>query len=224
MEGTIETRKMSYIAGTRKASAQMSEEIFKAIESHDAVTLARLLAEGADANSVEGKYNWSALHAAIEELEHGGPVESLVLLLRHGAAVEGSDEVRDATPLLMAIFRGQQEAVRILLAMGADVNVVGSEGDSPLRWAVEQEDVQLVALLLNCGAASTINEAGGITGMSALGHAVSRLNEPLVRLLISAGAEPGALDADRQTAAEHLPDCSAESRETWDRICALLQK
>jgi ankyrin repeat protein len=201
----------------------MSTELFEVLERHDLNSLAAWLSRGADPNAVRQEPPaWLPLHAAIEELEHGGPIEALVLLLRHGASVDGLDAAWDATPLLMALFRHQPEAARILLAAGADPNTVGAEGDSPLRWSVEQDDGETAAMLLRCGAAGTIDSAGGASGMTALGRAASRLNIPMIELLLDGGADPRALDADRRTAREHLP---ARERDppAWDRAAALLE-
>ncbi|WP_395845155.1 ankyrin repeat domain-containing protein [Archangium violaceum] len=165
---------------------------------------------------------WMPLHAAVEELEYGGPVEALVLLLRHGAHVDGLGADRHATPLLMAVFRRQPEAVRILLASGADPNFRGSEGDSPLRACAEQGEHAMASLLLRCGATRSINEAGGLSCMTALGLAASRLDVPMSEPLLQAGAAPEVLDLDRQTAREHLPPRTSENQRAWDAAEALL--
>ncbi|HYO59353.1 ankyrin repeat domain-containing protein [Archangium sp.] len=201
----------------------MSKELFEAIEKHDVGRLARLLMEGADPNALKAGWpEWLPLHAAVDELEEGGPVEALVLLLRHGARVDGLGPDRTATALLMAIFRRQPEAVRILLAAGADPNYRGSEGDSPLRACVEQGDLAMAAMLLRCGATRTIDEGGGPSGMSALGRAANRLDIPMLELLLRAGADPDALDMDRQTARERLPPREPHNQEAWDAAAALL--
>ena len=67
-------------------------------------------------------------------MDHGGPLEAIILLTRNGASVDAWDARNEATPLLMAIFRGQREALHLLLALRAETNIVGAEGDSPLRW------------------------------------------------------------------------------------------
>lgn len=201
----------------------MPIELFEAIEKHDLERLATLLDGGADPNAVKEEWpRWMPLHAAVEELEYGGPVEALVLLLRRGAHVDGLGADRNATPLLMAVFRRQAEAVRILLASGADPNFRGSEGDSPLRACVEQGEHAMASLLLRCGATRSINEAGGLSCMTALGLAASRLDVPMIELLLQAGADPDVLDLDRQTAREHLPPRTSENQPAWDAAAALL--
>jgi uncharacterized protein len=209
----------------------MVVELFEAVKRHDLNDLARLLNDGADPNAAQPKHHqwsplqegWHTLYAAIEELEEGGPIEALVLLLRYGASVEGwgSPENNDS-PLLMALFRNQVEAARILLAAGADPNVEGCEGDTPLRWCAEHGDTSMAAMLLRCGATKTINSAGGPTGRTALGWAAHSLNIPMVVLLLGFGASVDALDADHHTARMHMPPRDASNEQTWDIIAPKL--
>ncbi len=58
--------------------------------------------------------------------------------------------------------------------------------------------------------------------MSALGRAASRLDVPMLELLLRAGADPEALDLDRQRARERLPSRDSENQEAWDAVAALL--
>ena len=199
-------------------------DLFAAIEAHDVTAMARLLARGADPNRAhDDSPGWRPLHAAIEELESGASADLLAVLLRHGADADARDTAGDATPLLMACFRRQHEAIRLLLAAGASVDVVGAEGDSPLRWAAGEGDVEIARLLLACGAAALVDDAGGITGANPLGLAAARLNEPLVRLLLEYGANPEAPDADRLLPWQRLPVRSDADPAPWDTIAAALK-
>lgn len=208
----------------------MSVELHEALKQHDPERLAALLARGADPNAAQPSdprwyplhAGWHPLHAAIEELDNGGPIEALIVLLRHGANVEGWGRTGDDSPLLMALFRSQREAVRLLLAAGADVNVVGSEGDTPLRWSVEQGDRATASLLLCCGAAKTIDQGGGASGMNTLGTAAAMLNPAMVVLLLSAGASPQALDADGRSARQRMPERDQDNQIAWDETDKLL--
>jgi hypothetical protein len=89
---------------------------------------------------------------------------------------------------------------------------------------VEQGEHELAALLLRCGATQTIDESGGLSGMTALGRAASQLDIPMLELLLRAGADPLVLDADRQTAREHLPPRTPHNQQSWDAAAALLPK
>ena len=57
--------------------------------THDLDEMAQALARGADPNVIFTELNgWRPLHAAVDALEHGASIASLVLLLRCGADVE----------------------------------------------------------------------------------------------------------------------------------------
>src|SRR4051812_35138740 len=117
----------------------MSEAFVDAIESGNVDRVAELLAAGADANeTVISRYytlefRLTPLQAAVRALqtpgapEPGGSIDSVVLLLRYGADVNRWDEENETTPLLIAVFMNHIDAVRILLAAGADPNVRDDE-------------------------------------------------------------------------------------------------
>lgn len=194
----------------------MSELLLHAVEAGDIDRLAELLADGADANAIlTSRYDTmeerlTPLIAAVRELQRpGGPetrcsIDSVVLLLRYGADVNRWDAEHASTPLLNAVFREHIEAVRLLLSAGADPNVRGDQGDSPLRWCAQNGLVEMARLLLLCGADKTIHEGGGPTGMNALGFAATRLDVDMVGLLLSHGASPLVGDADGRTTFERL--------------------
>lgn len=179
----------------------MSTPLLDAIESRDVDLVAKLLIAGADPNTTVPDY-YTPLQDAVCELEAGsenepgGPIDTVVLLLRHGAMVDGRDKPWDATPLLLAVLRNHIEAVRILLAAGADPNVRGDEGESPLRFCAEKGNLEMARLLLLCGATKTIHEGGPPAGMNALGLAATRLHVDMVRLLLAHGADPSIGDED----------------------------
>jgi hypothetical protein len=193
----------------------MSDALLDAIQTRDVDRLARLLSAGADPNEPrKSRYGSGGtippLHAAIGELEAfgelqpGGPIDAVVLLLRHGAVVNGWDASKEGDPLFDAVLMKHIEAVRLLLASGADPNVRDDEGDSPLRFCAQEGLLELARLLLHCGAGKTIHEAGGMAGMNALGLAAYGLHVDMVRLLCAHGADPHMVDNDRMTVLDHL--------------------
>ena len=193
----------------------MSDTLLEAIQTRDVDRVAKLLNAGADPNE-PGKSRYGSggnippIHAAIGELEAfgedvpAGPIDFVVLLLRDGARVNGWDVSKEGSPLLDAVLMNHLEAVRLLLAAGADPNVRDGEGESPLRFCAEKGYVEMARLLLLCGATKTMHEGGGPAGMNALGYAATRLRVDMVRLLLAHGADPLVGDADDITVFRRL--------------------
>lgn len=199
----------------------MSANLHHAIEAHDLDTLARLLAAGDEPNELHG--DWAPLHNAVGELEDGGDIEAVALLLRHGADPNIWDVDHGITPLLTALFGGHRDAALLLLAAGADPNVRSDVGDVPISMCVERGDLKMAATLLRAGAAKTIEECPGDgTGANALGHAAALLDLEMIRLLLAWGASITAWDIDRRTARERLPERTEENAEKWDLALELL--
>jgi Ankyrin repeat len=84
----------------------------------------------------------------------------------------------------------------------------------------------MARLLLHCGANKTIHEAGGDTGMNALGMAAYWLHVEMVRLLLTHGADPNVPDNDRMTVFDHVrlmdPPDNPASQERLREIRQLL--
>ena len=58
----------------------------------------------------------------------------------------------DVPPLVAAARRGDHSAVRMLLRQKADPNAAQTDGTTALHWAVQADDVDLVAMLVKAGA------------------------------------------------------------------------
>lgn len=77
-----------------------------------------------------------------------------------------------------------------------DVDALDIFGKTPLHWAIELNDVGKVKSLLQCGADA--NAKATQSGFSAL-HFAARsqsLDQHLLNLLMSYGADPNALDCN----------------------------
>ena len=100
------------------------------------------------------------------------------------------------TPLMIACYRGQTKAAKLLVEKGAEVNSASPEG-SALQAAVYQNNTKLACFLLEKGA--NMN-AKGPDGNTALMYAVLNQNEKLVKALVNKGADLKLVNNDNQTA------------------------
>lgn len=150
----------------------------------------------------------SSLSAHLTERLHlavsSGDAAAVPALLAQGADVNAErsagGDFAGFTPLDVAAHRGDEEACRLLLDGGADLRM---EDHLPLALAAGEGHEAACRLLLQRGA--EVNAVAG-PGFSALMMAVEMGKTPIVRLLLTAGADPNvARDflADSPPGAEH---------------------
>jgi ankyrin repeat protein len=92
------------------------------------------------------------------------------------------------TPLITAIQEGNLEAVKALIAAGAEINPQTWNQSSPLVAAVEKGNVEIIQTLIDAGA--NINRLDFTIDASPLGTAIKQGRTDLVQLLLDAGASP----------------------------------
>lgn len=123
----------------------------------------------------------------------------LKLLLEAGASPNLGRN--DGSPLFFAVSRGA-EAVELLLAAGADVEVGDGHGRTPLLWAAtrsDSRDARAADVLLRAGANPNAADASGRTPLL---EAVGSGDVALAERLLSAGADRRAKGLFGSTAIE----------------------
>ena len=113
-----------------------------------------------------------------------------VLLPAEARAAEGA-------PLVEAIKAADGDAVRALLAGGADVDAREPDGTTALHWAAHKGDSDAVRLLLAAGADV---EAANRYAVTPLMLACARGSAPVVEALLGAGADANAALPEGETA------------------------
>lgn len=105
--------------------------------------------------------------------------------LRLGDSLDDIDEY-GFTPLIECAITRQPAIAEQLLARGADVNKSDVTGRTPLHWAVDNEDLELIRLLLNKGANPNAYTS---SGLSVLVYPVLRGQDAIKHLLYQFGAK-----------------------------------
>jgi hypothetical protein len=101
-------------------------------------------------------------------------------LIRRGVPLEAKSSKDGYTALMMAANGGQEEAVRMLLDAGAEVNALDKHGNSPIMFAAQHGYDSIVRLLLDQGADRSVR---GTHGKSAAYIARQNGHESTVQLL-----------------------------------------
>ena len=200
--------------------ADVSEELFAAIESGDAARVQALVAAHPSLASARNDGGTSAVLVA----RYRGDTEAVETLVAAGAdldvfdaaALGRTDRLGDAldadpalvdavaadgfTPLQLAAFFGQPEAAALLLARGA--SPAGASHNAmavhALNAAAAGRHADIVALLLDAGADPEARQHGGYTPLMS---AAASGDEVAVDALLAAGADPRARGDDGTDAA-----------------------
>ncbi|HET8549616.1 MAG TPA: ankyrin repeat domain-containing protein [Bryobacteraceae bacterium] len=209
------------------AAAADQPDLFIAIRNNDARAAAGLLPKAADANSIGPNGATALMYAALHAdtalmkllLERGanvngrnplgatalmwaaGDPSKVRLLIDHGADVNAR-AVSGRTPLIIAsAYPGNIEAIRLLLAKGADPKAVDQTGDGPVGSAASAADVEMLKVLLAAG--GSVHERGRRGGpfrnVTPLMRAAGANCAGCVRLLLDSGSDVNAVSADAQT-------------------------
>ena len=193
--------------------ASTSEDLFEAIESNDVNRVRGMvdadpsLATSRDAEGVSAlmraRYRFDdALIGAIRshvpefdpfEAAAFGDVQRLGELLESDRASVAAASEDGFSALHLAAFFGHPDAVRLLLRLGADVNVPGSGWmtGTPLHSAASARHGDVVAVLLEAGADPNVRQSGGWTPLHSAAH---NGDLPIITLLLAAGSDPSAVN------------------------------
>lgn len=106
-------------------------------------------------SNLPGEDGLTLLHHAVKN----GDVEKVRSLLAAGAAVDPRDK-NGSTPLLLAVFYGEDEIVNQLLKHRADVNAL-DDTDTPIRYAAAAGHDLIAKYLLDAKADKTLQDSKG---------------------------------------------------------------
>jgi len=155
----------------------------------------------------------AAVRAHVDELDvfeaaAFGDLDRLSEILSEAPELVDARSGDGFTPLHLAAFFGQTDAVRLLLARGADVDPVGTAWmtGTPLHAAAAGSHAAIVRMPLEAGADPTARQRHGFTPLHA---AAANGDLASVEALLAAGADPNATNEDGATPVD-LADASGD--------------
>ncbi len=143
--------------------------------------------------------------------------KALQLLNDHPTGLVNRRDGDDNTPLILTIARRDSEWTAYLLNKGADPNLAGKAGDTPLIVASRIGFADAVDWLLGLGAKV---DATNRMGETALITAVQQRQTPIVKLLLAAGADPDKSDAAAGYSARQYAERDTRARDILQMINA----
>jgi 26S proteasome non-ATPase regulatory subunit 10 len=106
-----------------------------------------LLGLGADVNAVNNN-GGNPIHVAGSQNQP----ECARILIAHGARINARQGKTGATPLMIAVMKGNYEVAKALVELGADVTIPMQNGITPFQLATKKGDARMVELLKSKGA------------------------------------------------------------------------
>jgi uncharacterized protein len=116
--------------------------------------MALFVAHGANVNAMNANREQPLMHAA-----WNGHLEAVRWLLDHGAQVNRKG--LEWSALHYAVFAGHQDVAQTLIARGADINALSTNGSSPLMMASREGHEKIAKLLVDLGADTSIKNDWG---------------------------------------------------------------
>lgn len=144
----------------------------------------------------------SVTGVSLHALAEAGNIAGLEAQLKAGAKIDSGLEdgplaQRGMTPLMTAIFAGQEKAAEILLAAKPQLEARSRDGRSALIWAAGWGTPAMVQKLLDAGAEKNARDEANFT---ALIMAAARGDAKSVDILIKSGADINAKNKWNHTA------------------------
>jgi ankyrin repeat protein len=153
-----------------------------------------LIKAGANVNVLDYESATPLLFAVVRD-----KTEAAIHLIENGANVNiCADRAQGWSPLHAAAQCGNLEIMNCLIKAGANVNVLESNGATPLYYAVGEDKTEAVIHLIENGADVNLC-AGGFKGRSPLHAAALYGNLEIMDCLIKARAIVNVLDSDGAT-------------------------
>ncbi len=141
-----------------------------------------LLSHNAQVNALNNQ-DQTPLHFAAQ---YGRTALAQLLLYNHQAHIGQMDNIDGDTALILAIFYGHTDVIKLLLTHGANANYIAHNENTPLIVALWRGNTEIIQLLLNYGAQAHYKRESD--GWTALHEAAAAGNTEVIKLLLDNGA------------------------------------
>lgn len=166
-DNIVDLDTLKFLSGDIEAkNADGNTPLILAAAENNHQAIAMLFKRGARLET-RGNSGYTALNVAVQE----GQVQAAAMLISLGADLESRVETEmgttegGATPLWNAVKKNQVEIVRLLIAAGANVNVLDGNGNSVLAFAVYGGNYKIVDMLLKAHADPLLAKQGAMNAI-----------------------------------------------------------
>lgn len=192
-------------ARSAREQEQINYALYRAIKVLDVQKVENLLNENANANEIyEGS---PVIFAAVRRLGDAWAAPSLTsadfdkiaaiikALHKHGADINAADDIFKRTPLMYSVYLKNNPITKLLIDLGAKLDLKDKDGDTVLHLVVNNDNVDALTVIMNALESkhllnSMLNERNLLEGMTPLNLATRRGNIACVKALIGKHANP----------------------------------
>ncbi|NPV00578.1 MAG: ankyrin repeat domain-containing protein [Brevinematales bacterium] len=146
----------------------------------DNFSMVKMLVEkGAEIDAVDGKGRTPLFDACAV-----GDVDIVKYLFEHGASLIYREPVKGTYPIHEACYWDNADVVKYLLNIGMNKNLKDFAGQTPFKYAVEGENLDIIKMIVDSGAEIDNKGADG----ESIFHGIENIE--VVRYLVSIGLDP----------------------------------
>jgi ankyrin repeat protein len=149
-----------------------------------------------DLRNLATNVNEDGLTALMAAVHRNDPPELLAALIAAGADVNAKD-TEGRTPLLIAIIRKNDKAIKTLIDAGVDLESPLRDGKTPLMVAASNNNFEAIIALIKAGADINAKDENCMTSLMAT---VYNNNLEAIAVFLDAGVDINAKDKDGRTA------------------------